>query len=285
MTEGLTEEQRALLESWLGHYRVVRDHSWPLQDTTVLQLETAYGDQVIIKASETSHHIRREIAAYSRGLPGLDGNVPVMLHAAPGAGLLVTRYLPGAVVAGTPAEDDAQTYRQAGELLRLLHQPAGTSGSYLRSLSIRTSSMLDKAHGLLARPVLRALASAIAAVEHLPVEVVTTHGDYQPRNWLHDAGTIRVIDFGRAELRPWVHDLVRLGHQQFLEQPGLSAAFHEGLGRLVDTEEEWHSWQLENLNQAVGTVVWAHHVGDRDFEQQGVRMVERVLDGFEPYPG
>lgn len=285
MTEGITEEQNGLLTSWLGGFRVVRDHSWPLQDTTVLQLETAVGDHVMVKASGTSHHIRREIAAYSRGLPGLEGNVPVMLHAAPDAGLLVTRYLPGAVVAGTPAEEDPETYRQAGELLRLLHQPAGTSGSYLKSLTIRTTSMLERAHGLLARPVLRGLASAIAAVEHFPVEVVTTHGDYQPRNWLHDDGTIRVIDFGRAELRPWVHDLVRLGHQQLLGQPGLTASFHAGLGRLVATEEDRQSWRLENLNQAVGTVVWAHHVGDRDFEQQGVRMVERVLDGFEPYPG
>ncbi|MGW6199374.1 phosphotransferase family protein [Kribbella sp. NPDC055110] len=31
-----------------------------------------------------------------------------------------------------------------------------------------------------------------------PATLVPTHGDWQPRNWLVDNGTVRVIDFGRA---------------------------------------------------------------------------------------
>lgn len=282
MTEAITDEQMSLLTSWLGHFAVVQDHSWPLQDTTVLEVRTPQGGHFIVKASLTSHHIRREIAAYSRGLHGVAGKVPVLKNAAPEAGLLVTTYLPGTLVAGTPAEADPETYRQAGVLLAKLHQPAGTSRGYTKALKARTTAVIERGYGLLPERMLRRLSDDLAGLEPGPAELVTTHGDYQPRNWLNDHGTVKVIDFGRAELRPWVHDLVRLSHQQLLGRPGLSAAFHEGLARTISTAEERNLWRLENLNQAIGTVFWAHQVGDEDFEQQGVAMVERVLEGFDP---
>ncbi|MCT9868832.1 phosphotransferase [Paenarthrobacter aurescens] len=285
MTRSITEQQHGLLTSWLGNYTVVQNHSWPLQDTTVLQVADPDGQEFIVKASTTSHHIRREIDAYSRGLPGLEGRVPTLRHAAPDAGLLVTTYLPGSLVAGSDAETDPETFHEAGALLATLHQPAGTSRSYTRALTARTTSIIESAHGLLPEESHRLLTEALAFLETGPADLVTTHGDYQPRNWLHHNGHIKVIDFGRAELRPWVHDLVRLSHQQFLGRPGLQAAFHEGLGRVVTTEQERHLWTLENLNQSVGTVLWAHQVGDFVFEQQGVDMVDRVLAGFAPYSG
>lgn len=275
--EGINEEQQRLLSSWLGPFEVVRDHSWPLQDTTVLQLGTSDGSQFIVKASQTSHHIRREIAAYARGIPGLEGRVPSLVHASADARVLVSRFLPGTPVAGTPAEHDPETYRQAGAILRQLHQPAGSSGSYMRSLAARTSAVINKARSLLPEALVRRLQEEVAAVELSPVELVTSHGDYQPRNWLYDDGEVKVIDFGRADLRPWVHDLVRLTHQQFLTDAGLATAFQDGLGRAIASPEETAVWRLENLDQAVGTVVWAHSIGDAFFEQQGVAMVERVL--------
>lgn len=278
MPEGITERQQSILTSWLGRYEVVVDHSWPLQDTTVLQVKDVQGHQLIIKASETSHHIRREIAAYSRGMPGLDGRVPVMLQSAADARLLITRFLPGTLVAGTPAEQEPETYRQAGVILAALHQPAGTSHSYVRALKTKTGSIIKRAGSLLPRQTLEQLTVALDGIVAGPAELVTTHGDYQPRNWLTDDGETKVIDFGRAELRPWVHDLVRLSHQQFLGHPRLSEAFYKGLGRTVESGQDRQLLRLESLNQAIGTVVWAHDVGDPVFERQGVEMVERVLN-------
>jgi hypothetical protein len=46
-------------------------------------------------------------------------------------------------------------------------------------------------------------------------QVVPTHGDWQPRNWLIDEGVVRVIDFGRADLRPAAEDFVRLARQDY----------------------------------------------------------------------
>ena len=73
-----------------------------------------------------------------------------------------------------------------------------------------------------------------------------------------------------------VHDLVRLSHQQFVGRPDLAAAFYDGLGKMVGCAEAG-LWRLENLNQALGTVVWANQVGDIAFEQAGRAMVERVV--------
>lgn len=275
MRHGITDEQNRLLTSWLGNFTLVRDYSWPLQDTSVLHVVTPSG-AFIVKASTTSHHIRREIAAHSLGFAGLEGRVPGLRHASVEAGILVTEFLRGTLVEGTPAENDPETYRQAGQLLRTIHQPAGDSRHYAKALAMKTRAWMDRAHGLLTETDLKRLQHELGRLNPGTATLVATHGDYQPRNWLQDNGQIKVIDFGRADKRPWVHDLVRLTHQQFVKGPGLAEAFQEGLGRTVGPAED-DLWRLENLNQAVGTVVWAHQVGDAAFEEAGRGMVERVL--------
>ncbi|MCP9000695.1 aminoglycoside phosphotransferase family protein [Pseudarthrobacter sp. RMG13] len=279
MRQGITEEQSRLLASWLGEFSVVQDCSWPLQDTNVLHVATPAGEGFIVKASTTSHHIRREIAAHSGGFEGLRGRVPALRHASAEAGILVTEFLPGTLVEGTPAEEDPETYRQAGALLARIHRPAGDSSTYATALTAKTRAWMDRAHGLLPEPQLDSFERELDALRPRVVQLVATHGDYQPRNWLQDNGQIKVIDFGRADLRPWVHDLVRLSHQRFVDRPDLADAFHAGLGKTV-APAETDLWRLENLNQAIGTVVWAHQMGDTVFEQTGRTMVKRVLSGF-----
>lgn len=274
----VTDEQHLLLKSWLGPFMVVKDYSWPLQDTSVLHVSTADGGNFIIKASTSSHHIRREIAALQPGLPGLRGRAPTLRHASAEAGVLVTEYLPGSSVEGSPAEHDPATYRQAGALLAKLHRPAGASAEYAKKLAYQTQLLIRSAHGLLGGDTLISVAKELGRLDPGPVQLVTTHGDYQPRNWLDDQGQIKAIDFGRADARPWMHDLVRLTHQQFVGQPTREEAFYSGLGRRLQRSEA-DMWQLENLNQALGTVVWAHKIGDAAFEQSGVQHVERTLAG------
>ena len=276
MCRGITDEQSRLLASWLGSFNVVRDYSWPLQDTTVLRVVTPPGEEFIVKASTTSHHIRREIAAHNVGFDGLAGRVPVLRHASAQVGILVTEFLSGALVEGTPAEDDPETYRQAGALLQRIHRPAGASAHYAKALTAKTRSWMDRAHGLLPEDRLNTLAQELEALEPGVVQLVATHGDFQPRNWLQEKGQIKVIDFGRADARPWLHDLVRLSHQQFVGRPQLAAAFYDGLGMMVGPDDA-DLWRLENLNQAIGTVVWANQVGDTAFEQAGRAMVERLF--------
>lgn len=281
MRQEISEEQNSLLKTWLGRFSIVKDHSWPLQDTFVLRVRTSAGKDLIVKASTTSHHIRREIAAYTAGFPGLNGLVPVLKHASVEEGLLVTEYLPGSLVEGSEAESNADTYRQAGILLAALHRPAGISYEYADALLRRTQAQIDRAHGLVQERSLVHLAKVLKSVKTGPVQMVTTHGDYQPRNWLEEDGLVKIIDFGRADARPWVHDLIRLNHQQFVKRPDLEEAFYLGLGKKVEAPEA-DIFLLENLNQAISTVVWAHQIGDYAFERSGVAMVDRALSGSSP---
>ncbi len=275
MHADLTDAQTALIHEWIGEGEIIHDHSWPLQDTTVLRVRSSQGD-FIIKASSTSHHIRREITAYQAGFDGLDGRVPQFVGGSARSNVLAIRYLPGDLVEGTPSESDPDTYRQAGEVLRRVHRPAGESRDYFRALMLKTRAWMNKTDGLVPEPQLAQLRDLVESLVPRPVDLVSTHGDYQPRNWIQHDGEIRVIDFGRAAPRPWVHDVVRLSHQQLLGQPALAWAFFEGVGRDIG-EAEQDIWVAENLNQAVGTVVWAHDVGDSAFEEAGRAMVTRIL--------
>ena len=275
----LTTRQRDLLNQWLGPFELIADHSWPLQDTTVLKIRTVSsgtGEDFIVKASSTSHHIAREIQAHLSGAVSLPGRIPTMRFSSVEDGMLVADFIPGTLVQGTPAEFDAETYRQAGQLLAVLQHPCGESSEYFPALKAKTLDILARSVDLLSAHDFAQLNLEIEGLRPGTVSLTFTHGDYQPRNWLLDDEHINIIDFGRADSRHWTSDLVRLHHQQFLGRPDLEAAFYAGYGRGVGAAET-DIWRLENLNQAVGTVLWAHQIADADFEQQGRDMVERLL--------
>jgi hypothetical protein len=69
------------------------------------------------------HHIAREIHAHVHWLqPWCTKNrAPVLAHQDGAANLLVTHFVPGHLMEGTDAAAHPAAYRQAGELLALLH--------------------------------------------------------------------------------------------------------------------------------------------------------------------
>ncbi|MFC8523417.1 phosphotransferase family protein [Pseudarthrobacter sp. NPDC057230] len=109
------------------------------------------------------------------------------------------------------------------------------------------------------------------------VDVVPTHGDWQPRNWLSDQGAVKAIDFGRFDFRPAVTDFCRLTVQQWQQAPSLEAAFLRGYG---EDPRSQSVWRMNLLREAVGTAVWARFVGDEAFESQGHRMLHQALQNF-----
>lgn len=108
--------------------------------------------------------------------------------------------------------------------------------------------------------------------------VVPTHGDWQPRNWLIDDGVVRVIDFGRADLRPPTEDFVRLARQDFAREHNLEAAFLDGYGR---DPREPEQWRRDRLGEAVGTAVWAYGVGDEVFERFGHQLLRSLYSNAD----
>jgi hypothetical protein len=273
----LSPEQRELVSLWLPGARVLHDHSWGLTSTVVLEVATRGGTCCIIKAAdEDDGHLRRELQAHREWLEPwvLSGRAPRLLHADAGAKILVTEFLPGELVQGRPAEHDPDTFRQAGELLAVLHAQGHVDDEdYWQREQDSALAWLDKAHRI-GPDVEAALREHVEAWSTSPVPVVPTHGDWQPRNWLVDGGAVRAIDFGRAALRPAFTDFTRLAAQQFLADAELEAAFVSGYGFDPRSGE---GWEQQLLREAIGTAVWAHQVGDTRFEAQGHRMIARAL--------
>ena len=298
MTAPLTPRQRELLEAWFGDWTVEEDMSWGVQGITVLRIATAEGP-VVVKASETSHHIQREARAHRQMTAPLLARTPArtprLLHSDVRAGILASTWLPGRLVEGGPHERRPELFRQAGELLALVHVPREEARGYDAAVLNKIGDFLERARGLAPADHLLTAAGLARTHDPEPRLLVATHGDYQPRNWLEDgdwedgAGLLHVIDWGRAGYRPWVTDLVRLEHSWFAagnegvandgvanDGGALRAAFYAGYGR--DPGEEPGAWRLDNLLQSLGTIVWAHDVGDAAFEEEGRRMLARVVE-------
>jgi len=287
----LRPEQRELLDGWLGPYRVLADHSWPQQTTRVLELDSPRAGHVIAKASTAAmsdHHLVRETLAFQEFGPRLGAGFSTLLHADAAAHLLVLRHLPGRLAEGSDWELAPEVHRAAGELLGHLHRaaPPQPSAEYQVTIRDKCLLLLDRGRELLSATTWSTAREHLARFRPGTVELVPTHGDFQPRNWLVDpddrdsSGTprTRLIDLGRAERRPWYSDLVRLHHQSFVDHPELRLAVFAGLGRAEDPpDDELGGWHLEHLLQSVGTVVWATDIGDRDFARRGEQMLERTL--------
>lgn len=276
LIDRLSQRQQELLGEWLPDLDVVRDHSWGLTGTVVLEAQTGDGT-VAIKAFDTGHrHFARELRAHREWLAPWtsSGRAPRLLHSDEAASVLVTEFLPGSLVQGSGAELDPDTYRQAGVLLAGLHgQRAVRSDEYWAKEQQGTLAWLDKEHRIPSDVEARAR----ALVDAWPAPaciLVPTHGDWQPRNWIVHDGVVSAIDFGRAALRPANTDFARLAAQQFVRGPALEEAFIEGYGS--DPRDD-PGWGRHCLREAIGTAVWAHQVGDLDFEAQGHRMLANAL--------
>jgi thiamine kinase-like enzyme len=250
-----------------------------LVETTVLEMMHA-GSRFIVKAGGTDdHHIEREFHAHLHWLgPWTSrGRAPTLVDGSAEAKLLVTRYLPGELVLGSAQAGDPAIFRQAGELLALLHaQTAVTDDDYEKRENEKSLASLSGPHRIGAATVER-LRTEISSWPTSSVSVVPTHGDWQPRNWLVHEDVVSVIDFGRAAMRPAFTDFARLAAQEFRGDTDLETAFLDGYG--IDPRET-DGWHRNRIREAIGTAVWAYGVGNEPFEAHGHRMIARALSEF-----
>lgn len=203
------------------------DHAWPGMPTRVLEADVD-GRRCIIKVFDPdNHHFERELQAHREFLAPLRaiGAAPDLVHVDEGARWLITSFLPGTLVQGSEAEWDGETYRQAGVLLAVLHgQAALRSSRYVDDVIERLGRLLADQHRI-DPSVQKRVEESIGSIETVPAQLVPCHGDFQPRNWLINDGTVALIDFGRGAWRTRQPDLVRLEAQQFRGRSDLEAAF------------------------------------------------------------
>jgi hypothetical protein len=284
MTSGLDKlslQQRRRMSQWLPGAVVEKDLSWGLVETTVLQLTYA-GSRLIVKAgAENDRHIEREIHAHLNWLDQWTsmGRASVLRHFDAEARLLVTSHLPGRLVLGTDHADDPDTYRQAGQLLALLHaQTAVTDDDYESRENRKSLAWLSGPHRI-AADVEEQLRVGIASWPTPAATLVPTHGDWQPRNWLIHEAAVSIIDLGRAAMRPAMSDFARLAAQDFRRVPALEAAFLQGYG---SDPPEACAWDRNRVREAIGTAAWAYRVGNETFEARGLRMIADALYDSPP---
>jgi len=272
----LSPQQQALVHQWLPSATVERNHSWGLVATTVLEIAHA-GSRFIVKAGgRDDQNIQRELHAHLNWLDPWTrrGRAPTLVHSSADAKLLVTRYLPGELVLGSEHADEPSTYRQAGELLSLLHaQTVVTDDDYERRENDKSLAWLSQPHRIAATTVER-LQTELAVWPTPPATLVPTHGDWQPRNWLIHDDVVSIIDFGRAAMRPAFTDFARLAVQDFRRDPRIETAFLDGYGTDPRETAAWHRTQVR---EAIGTAAWAYRVGNEPFEAQGHRMIADAL--------
>jgi thiamine kinase-like enzyme len=202
------------------------------------------------------------------------GRAARLLHGDGDAKILVTEFLPGTLVQGSEAAAEMDTYFQAGELLREFHaQAAIEDRDYEPRMNAKSLAWLDGPHRI-APDIADELRDLVRSWPSATVTLVPTHGDWQTRNWLMDDGVLRVIDFGRAELRPATEDFGRLAVQEFIWHPGAEKAFLSGYGK---DPREPGAWLRQRVRDAIGTACWAHQVGDEGFEAQGHRMIADIV--------
>lgn len=272
----IEERQRHLLHEWLPGAEVVKDHSWGLVGTTVLELRHDDSRYVAKAGDADDQHIAREVRAHREWLEPWTsrGRAPQLVQADAEAKLLLTRYLPGELVEGRDCESLPSTYFQAGELLAHFHrQFAVEDREFEAHEKAKSLGALVSPHRI-AADVTERLRAEIESWPTPEVTLVPTHGDWQPRNWLIHHGIVSAIDFGRAGLRPALTDFARLAAQQFRQNAALEAAFLQGYG--ADPREP-DAWRRNSIREAIGTAVWAYRVKDTGYEEQGHRMIAEVL--------
>ena len=199
----LTATQRELVRTWLPGAVLLGDHSWGLTDTRVLHLREHGADYTLKCFGPRNHHFERELVGHREFTAPLlpDARVPRLVRADEDARALLLTWLPGRLVEGDPSATEPDTHRQAGELLARLHdQPGRPSTTWLVECRDRTLRWLTHPHRIPSAVVERIRAHDWAAGS---VDLVPTHGDLSPRNWVVHEGVVSFIDLGRADLRNW----------------------------------------------------------------------------------
>ena len=276
----LSQPQSAWVERQLKtRVELVTDFSWGLLDTRVLHVRAGHDDYVVKAGGAGNRHIPREITAhlsYTSVLVNLGRTAPAIATDR-ALNVLLLGYQSGIPVEGRPEEFAVHVHRQAGEVLQAFHvQSSRADQDYEREETNKFLTRLDRADTIPSgmRDDARRILTA-----YRPGTVVTvpTHGDWQPRNWLIDDARLRVIDFGRFDLRPAATDWTRLAANQWRADPALEAAFIDGYGSDPRFGPEW---RMHLLREAIGTVVWAVDVHDPGFEAQGHQLLTDALAQF-----
>jgi Ser/Thr protein kinase RdoA (MazF antagonist) len=194
--------------------------------TTAIRMAAA-GGEVIVKRHRRDDRLRQEVHAYHNWTPALGDRAPRLIAVSHDPPAIVATALPGLPLSEAVLQPDKElrAYRQAGTLLRDLHNaaPPRDSPDMTAWLAERGQLWLEQAEDLLPahrRAEINAHLRALALFGPLPA--VPCHLDYMPRNLLvTGAGEIAVVDFEHSRYDLAGRDLVRLATRVWSTRPHL----------------------------------------------------------------
>ncbi|HUY46624.1 MAG TPA: aminoglycoside phosphotransferase family protein [Streptosporangiaceae bacterium] len=281
---GLSGQLAALARTVAGEIGEVADRSWQREGSAVWQIADAAGGCWFVKRHSSERFHQREVSAYRHWTAALGpGRAPDLAAADSQMLAIVISGLPGQIALNLrlAADDEREMHRQAGELLRRLHNTAppvpgcpglGRAVQRVDEHLSRTGALLTSSEITLVR---RCAAELASLAPELPA--VPTHGDAQLRNWLWNRATrlLAMIDFERAETGPAVRDLVRLEYGPWDQRPDLRASFLDGYGRALTHAEEQALPRLAALD-ALSGLQWGTANGDREVADRARKTFARL---------
>jgi Ser/Thr protein kinase RdoA (MazF antagonist) len=279
----LPDDLACLATTVLAGIAAVRDCSWPREGSTVFRLTDRTGATVYAKRHATSKFHHREVEAYRTWVPDLGPAAPRLVAADSELRAIIITAVPGRSLHGavhTPAEQ-RRIFRRIGELAAAIHHSAPARPAPAGALAAleKLERHLDGARDHLApgdEDFIRATATRAGQLTAL--DLVPTHGDYQPRNllWDESTGDLYAIDFERAEPGPGVRDLVRLS-DAWAGRPDLFEATMAGYGRPLTDAEQAHLTVHSVLDAVSGIQYGAAH-GDWELVERGRRTLARLRE-------
>jgi Ser/Thr protein kinase RdoA (MazF antagonist) len=242
------------------------------------------GSTWVLKQVAVAQEWSAEHHAYQHWVPALAGAAPVLRAADPGLRALLVSEVPGS----HPSTAHPRTYQQAGSLLRRLHAaapPRERPASDREAAQQRLHRLLDEAGDLLTRPERAFVRGRGVVLAELPLgTTVPCHGDFRTHNWLvDDAGTLRVIDFGKARWEQPAWDLAKLFLRPWWRRPRLARAFLRGYGRELHPEEEEYV-EARMAVDALSHVAFGARRGSPRHVRFGRSRISDLLEGHRVVP-
>ncbi len=248
----LPAELRPWVYQMVGEY-VGCWHSSSKQDASrAWRILRSSGTSYFVKVLPNPAFFHREVFALRRVVSVLgQGQAPRLVAANAHLCAVVTTGLRGAVASTLSLShtDEYALHRQAGQLIRRLHDATPTSAlpkapasTFIHHAVTTLEILLQRVSRLLSddeEALIRKLAAVLAGPEMSQLPTAYCHGDNRPRNWSwhNSQKSVALLNFECCEKNLRLRDTVRLAYGPWIHRDDLREAYLDGYGQdLTDVE-------------------------------------------------
>ncbi|MFG1879545.1 phosphotransferase family protein [Sphaerisporangium sp. NPDC049003] len=269
---------------------IIADHSWPGTSTTVMRLRKPDGHQMIVKRNTSSDSFQREYRALAHWTPVLTSQAPQLIDVDERRQTLLMTAVPGRPLSTLilTADQEREAYRQAGQILRALHQagPRRTLSSFGRDRATYIRAQFTHGMDPLTPAEIDLTHQALELLEAMPPQQAQpSHLDFTSRNILWNDERSAVLDFETSRYEAVGRDFLRITQRILRDRPDLRTAFYHGYGREPDAAER-ELMRTCGVTDAAAIVVTATANGHRAFAAEAHRALRDALRAWPaPAPG